>query len=80
MYSLLLPVWLMAILIVILLGLSGLFSGLNLGLMSLDQTELREERWDNIKSIGTYLQFSLLLQNRRHVALIILFSASNPVL
>ena len=37
----LLPVWAMVVLLVVLLCLSGLFSGLNLGLMSLDQTELK---------------------------------------
>ncbi len=37
----LLPIWLQIIFIVVCLCLSGLFSGLNLGLMSLDKTELK---------------------------------------
>ena len=37
----LLPVWASVLVLGVLLCLSGLFSGLNLGLMSLDQTELK---------------------------------------
>ena len=37
----LLPAWASVVLLAVLLCLSGLFSGLNLGLMSLDQTELK---------------------------------------
>ena len=44
----LVPTWLRIVLFVVLLSLSGLFSGLNLGLMSLDLSEL-----DILKRIGT---------------------------
>ncbi len=72
----LLPIWLMIIFVVILLSLSGLFSGLNLGLMALDQTELKivqntgnksEKSYANkiapIRSHGNFLLCSLLLGN-----------------
>ena len=74
--SALMPIWLMAILAVFLLCLSGLFSGLNLGLMALDQTELEivkntgsKNEKANAKSImpiramGNFLLCSLLLGN-----------------
>ncbi|XP_070781151.1 metal transporter CNNM4 [Enoplosus armatus] len=72
----LLPIWLQAILISCLLVLSGMFSGLNLGLMALDPMELRivqscgtdKEKKDArkiepIRSKGNYLLCSLLLGN-----------------
>ncbi|GCB77812.1 hypothetical protein scyTo_0018518 [Scyliorhinus torazame] len=72
----LLPLWLEAALAAVLLLLSGMFSGLNLGLMALDPTELRivqncgEERErrharaiEPIRRQGNYLLCSLLLGN-----------------
>ncbi|KAK4297714.1 hypothetical protein Pmani_029882, partial [Petrolisthes manimaculis] len=75
-YNLLLPLWLQGCFIVVLLVLSGLFSGLNLGLMALDKTELKivsntgsnEERSyaraiEPVRSHGNFLLCTLLLGN-----------------
>ncbi|XP_058134097.1 metal transporter CNNM4 isoform X1 [Dasypus novemcinctus] len=72
----LLPRWLHVLLILALLVLSGMFSGLNLGLMALDPMELRivqncgtdkEKRYarkiEPIRRKGNYLLCSLLLGN-----------------
>ncbi|CAN7990639.1 unnamed protein product [Ixodes hexagonus] len=72
----LMPVWVQAIVLAGLLVLSGLFSGLNLGLMALDKTELRviescgtpsERKWAKViaplRNHGNYLLCSLLLGN-----------------
>uniref|UniRef100_A0A8C2PKY5 Metal transporter n=2 Tax=Cyprinus carpio TaxID=7962 RepID=A0A8C2PKY5_CYPCA len=72
----LLPVWLQVIIISCLLALSGMFSGLNLGLMALDPMELRivqssgtekEKKYaskiEPIRRKGNYLLCSLLLGN-----------------
>lgn len=72
----LMPMWLQGILISCLLVLSGMFSGLNLGLMALDPMELRivqscgtdkEKKYarkiEPIRSKGNYLLCSLLLGN-----------------
>ncbi|KAM6902946.1 metal transporter CNNM4 isoform 2-T2 [Xenentodon cancila] len=72
----LLPLWLQVCLISALLVLSGMFSGLNLGLMALDPMELRivqscgtdkEKKYarkiEPIRSKGNYLLCSLLLGN-----------------
>ncbi|XP_004555828.1 metal transporter CNNM4 isoform X2 [Maylandia zebra] len=72
----LLPIWLQIILICFLLVLSGMFSGLNLGLMALDPMELRivqncgtekEKKYarkiEPIRRKGNYLLCSLLLGN-----------------
>ncbi|XP_015217065.2 metal transporter CNNM4 isoform X1 [Lepisosteus oculatus] len=74
--SSLLPLWLQIILIALLLLLSGMFSGLNLGLMALDPMELRivqscgtekEKKYarkiEPIRRKGNYLLCSLLLGN-----------------
>ncbi|TKS78223.1 Metal transporter CNNM4 [Collichthys lucidus] len=71
-----LPIWLQIILISFLLVLSGMFSGLNLGLMALDPMELRivqscgtdkEKKYarkiEPIRRKGNYLLCSLLLGN-----------------
>ncbi|XP_032207833.1 metal transporter CNNM4 isoform X3 [Mustela erminea] len=71
-----LPLWLHILLITVLLVLSGMFSGLNLGLMALDPMELRivqncgtekERRYarkiEPIRRKGNYLLCSLLLGN-----------------
>ncbi|XP_048841988.1 metal transporter CNNM4 isoform X3 [Brienomyrus brachyistius] len=72
----LLPLWFQVILIAFLLVLSGMFSGLNLGLMALDPMELRivqncgtekEKKYarkiEPIRRKGNYLLCSLLLGN-----------------
>lgn len=71
-----LPLWLHIILLLVFLGLSGMFSGLSLGLMSLNPLELRivqkcgtskERRYasriEPLRKKGNYLLCSLLLGN-----------------
>ncbi|KAK4014598.1 hypothetical protein OUZ56_027119 [Daphnia magna] len=75
-YQRTLPLWIQVIIIIILMAFSGLFSGLNLGLMALDRTELKiyentgtEKEKQYAKTIspvrnhGNYLLCTLLLGN-----------------
>lgn len=79
-YAKILPLWASCIIILICLTFSSLFSGLNLGLMSLDQTDLKiiantgtEQERKYAQAIKPVRQHGMLHNSDKTLHLIVLF-------